>query len=73
MGSGTLFMLGQLRHIDTAAVLISVMKHNQETEQQKELMQKREGDAIRVVLNALTNTELKQVNSEATERHSPFK
>lgn len=67
MESGTLFMLGQLRHIDTAAVLISVMKHNQETEQQKELMQKREGDAIRVVLNALTDTELKQVNSEITE------
>jgi purine-nucleoside phosphorylase len=57
MESGTLFMLGQLRNIDTAAVLISVMKHNQETEQQKNFMQQSEGDAIRIVLNALTNTE----------------
>lgn len=67
MESGTLFMLGQLRHIDTAAVLISVMKHNQETEQQKELMHRREGEAIRIVLNALTDTELKKVDFEVTE------
>jgi purine-nucleoside phosphorylase len=67
MESGTLFMLGQLRHIDTAAVLISVMKHNQETEQQKNFMQQREGDAIRVVLNALTNTETIKTVPEGTE------
>jgi len=57
MESGTLFMLGQLRNIDTATVLISVLKHSKETDQQKILMKKREGDAIRIVLNALTDTE----------------
>lgn len=56
MESGTLFMLGQLRNIDTATVLISVLKHSKETDQQKKLMHKREGDAIRIVLNALTET-----------------
>lgn len=53
MESGTLFMLGKLRGIDTAAVLISVAKHNYETEEQKKIMQEREGEAIKIVLNAL--------------------
>lgn len=71
MESGTLFMLGQLRHIDTAAVLISVTKHNEETEEQKILMQQREGDAIRIVLDALTNTETnKETAEEADLAHS---
>ncbi len=73
MESGTLFMLGQLRHIDTAAVLISVMKHNQETEQQKDLMQKREGDAIRIVLNALTSSETIKTNPESTKLSQSIK
>lgn len=54
MESGTLFMLGNLRQIDTAAVLISVIKNKQETEQQRQLAQRREGEAIRIVLEALT-------------------
>lgn len=54
MESGTLFMLGNLRGIDTGTVLISVAKHNYETEEQKKIMQAREGDAIRIVFDALT-------------------
>lgn len=57
MESGTLFMLGELRHIDVATVLISAIKHGQETEKQKKIMVDREGDAIQIVLNALTATE----------------
>jgi len=57
MESGTLFMLGQLRGIDTAAVLISQIKHNKETEEHKKIMLDREADAIRIVLHALTDSE----------------
>lgn len=67
MESGTLFMLGQLRHIDTAAVLVSVMKHNQETENQKSLMQQRENDAIRIVLDALTENTTEKTTSHSEE------
>jgi purine-nucleoside phosphorylase len=67
MESGTLFMLGSLRGIDTAAVLISVAKHNYETEEQKKFMQQREGDAIRIVLDALSEANQSQEISLAVD------
>lgn len=70
MESGTLFMLGKLRGIDTGAVLISVAKHNEETEEQKKIMQEREGDAIQIVFDALT--EAKGTLSQEIDRAAAF-
>lgn len=56
METGCLYMLGNLRNIETATLLISVMKHHHENEMGKALMQQREGEAIQLALNSLTNS-----------------
>jgi len=64
MESGTLFMLGKLRNIDTTTLLVSFAKHANQTESQKKIAQQRETDALKVAFEALTNAEEKQVVSE---------
>lgn len=53
MESGTLLMLGQLRGIDTGCVLIPAIKSNQANSDVKEETKRLEGEAIRIVLDAL--------------------
>ena len=45
MESGTLFMLGNLRDIEAAGVLISVLKNNKDTEEDRILVRQKRGDA----------------------------
>lgn len=54
MESGTLLMLGQLRGIEAGCVLIPAIKSNQANTDVREETKRLEGDAIRIVLDALT-------------------
>jgi uridine phosphorylase len=53
MESGTLFMISQLRGVEAATILIPRIKHNQETEEQKQISLNREKEAIILALEAL--------------------
>jgi purine-nucleoside phosphorylase len=64
MESGALFMIGQLRHIDAAALLISVPKHTQQTEEQKKLIQNKELEALKIAYDALTLPESKSIDKK---------